>query len=206
MNDTKRIISIVFCFALIVLLCGCSFDLPHIPAEKSPTNSSETIDEQKDSLLESGKNPKDAETKEESKKMAQEFADILNEEFANMSDEERKEAGFEGIKMKCLIRDDSVFVIQVQIEGFAGTVYSASTGDKDALAVYDEILITNRDELANWKEDFGQSFEDFNIKELELWIMNDINPDNVLVILKNGQVVYDVVYGINLIDLGSSSN
>ena len=195
----QRYFLLVLIIILSVLLCGCSMPFnnnkagvpkPVVTPTPRPTTNEE-IDE--------------ANNVEENNPL-QEIADNANEIFASMTDEEKKEEGLEGVNISFEPKDENTLIMKIAEDGVAGLVYRASHGDSDALKEYDEYLITMRDGLPAFEKAIIEQVNDDNVKlnGVEFWLMNDVNQDNKLVIIKNSQVVYDTVYEINLLDLGST--
>lgn len=207
MGTFRRAIFILLCLILLTVMTGCSFELPFNFSNKTQTNTPEPTTGTTNNSPDYGINPETFENNNPA--TLEQFADKLNNEFANMTEEERKQQELEGINFSFQAKDNDILVVKAWIDGVASLVYRASVGDADALKEYEDFLVTNRDEVAEIQNTGLEKFETefgFKVSNVEFWIMNDINPDNLLVIIKNGQVVYDTVYGINLIDLGSSTN
>ena len=193
----------MLCAVFSISLAGCSFSLPFINNNQTPTYSPVPTGAET-STPDFGIDPEAFEDEDETPTL-EEYVDYINTEYENMSDEERAE--LDGVNFKFQAKDNNILVMKVWVDGVAALVYGASNGDKDALAEYDDFLASNREEAENIHHEFlDGSEEDFGVKisGIEFWIMNDVNPDNLLIIFKNGQVVYDTVYGINLMDLGSA--
>ena len=208
MRALIRITVLLLCLILLTALTGCSFELPFNFSSNTQTSSPEPTAEIANNSPDYGINP---ETFPENSNPAtlEELVDRLNDWYTNMTEEERKEQELEGINFRFQAKDNDILVIKTWMDGIASLVYRASVGDTDALKEYEDFLITNRDDVAEIQNAGLEKFETelgFKVSNVEFWIMNDINPDNLLVIIKNGQVVYDTVYGINLIDLGSATN
>ncbi len=127
------------------------------------------------------------------------FADyialIITETF---SDEATIE---EGITGDAEAVDEETIIVRIWAEGSANEAFMASSGDTSRIETYANSLA----DMVELQKTLQESFSDESMPmEIILYVMNDVNRENTLTIVRNGQVVYDAATGINLIDMGSN--
>ena len=147
--------------------------------------------------------------------LSQEMLDYFNErsnysleDFAQDATELLKDNPEEGFEMTIEVGHEGTLIIKAWIDGFSSDAYWASLGNEEDVATY-------TDELKEIVEGFPQLQDAINQQlvaaglpktEIEFHLMNDVNRENTISIIKKDKIVYDSVLGIDMLGVGTNMN
>ena len=137
------------------------------------------------------------------------FQDALSftlESFAAAVTEEYKADPEEGMDAAFEVGTDGNLIYRVWVDGYSSDAYWASQGDEASLTAYSDGLKELVDGFADAQSSINQQLQAVGLPpaELEIHLMNDVNRDNTISIIKKGRVVYDSVLGIDMMGVGSN--
>lgn len=128
------------------------------------------------------------------------------EDFVRDANIALKENSEEGFDAEVEISKDGTLIYRLWIDGFSSDAYWASQGDEESVNLYTEELKELVDGFPSLQEQIDNQMIIANLPttEIELHLMNDVNKDNTISIIKKGRVVYDSALGIDMLGVGSN--
>lgn len=128
------------------------------------------------------------------------------EDFVRDANIAFKEYFEEGVDGEIELSKDGTLIYRLWIDGFSSDAYWASQGDEESVNMYTEELKELVDDFPSLQETIDNQMIIANLPstEIELHLMNDVNRDNTISIIKKGRVVYDSALGIDMLGVGSN--
>ena len=110
----------------------------------------------------------------------------------------------EGIDCSVEVNDDGLLLFRFWIDGLSGDAYRAAQGDKEYIDIYTDEIKSIVDEFWDLQNTINDQLQEVGLPEteIEIHIMNDVNRNNTMSIIKKGGVVFDTTAGIDLLSVG----
>ncbi len=137
-----------------------------------------------------------------------EFKSYSIEDFARELNAAYKETPEEGLEIAVEVGPDGTLIFKMWADGFSSDAYWASQGSEESVSAYTDALKMIIDEFAQLQDDVNQRLVAVGLPktEIELQLMNDVNRNNTISVIKKGTVVYDSALGIDMLGIGTNMN
>lgn len=112
----------------------------------------------------------------------------------------------EGMDAVVELGSNGSLIYKLWIDGFSSDAYWASQGDEASITAYSDGLKELVDGFDDFQASINQQLQSVGLPAapLELHLMNDVNRDNTISIIKKGRVVYDSALGIDMLGVGEN--
>lgn len=112
----------------------------------------------------------------------------------------------EGVDAVVELGSDGSLIYKLWIDGFSSDAYWASQGDEASITAYSDGLKELVDGFDDFQASINQQLQSVGLPAapLEFHLMNDVNRDNTISIIKKGRVVYDSALGIDMLGVGEN--
>ena len=136
----------------------------------------------------------------------QEATSYTLESFAAAATEGIKAAPEDGMDAAFEVGKNGSLIYQLWIDGYSSDAYWASQGDEASVTAYSDGLKELVDGFSEIQDSINQQLQAVGLPpaEVELHLMNDVNRDNTISIIKKGRVVYDSALGIDMLGVGEN--
>lgn len=136
----------------------------------------------------------------------QEATSYTLESFAAEATEAIKATPEEGVDAIIEVGKDGSLIYRIWLDGFSADAYWASQGDEESVTAYSNELKELIDGFADIQASINQQLQAVGLPEtnIEIHLMNDVNRDNTISIIKKGRVVYDSALGIDMLGVGEN--
>lgn len=128
------------------------------------------------------------------------------EDYAQDATALMKENAEEGVDGTVEVGPDGILILRLWIDGFSSDAYWASQGSEASVTAYTDELLEVEAGFSELQENINQGLLAAGLPktEIELHIMNDVNRENTITIIKKGRVVYDNALGIDMLGVGEN--
>ena len=136
----------------------------------------------------------------------QEATSYTLESFVAAANEGIQAAPEEGMDVSFEVGEDGSLIYRLWLDGYSSDAYWASQGDEAAVTAYSDGLKELVDGFDDLQASMNQQLQAVGLPAapLEIHLMNDVNRDNTISIIKKGRVVYDSALGINMLGVGEN--
>ena len=136
----------------------------------------------------------------------QEATSYTLESFVTAANEGIQAAPEEGMDVSFEVGKDGSLIYRLWLDGYSSDAYWASQGDEASVTAYSDGLKELVDGFGDLQSSINQQLQAVGLPAapLEIHLMNDVNRDNTISIIKKGRVVYDSALGIDMLGVGEN--